>query len=161
MDCLQKILYTRSNGTIIYKTKYNEYWQENIKLFKASDFIAELTMHIPPKHKHLGNLLKQPEVVLHGTTGFIPAEQRVRPPKTGASKSLGIMPHPKRNLIMPLILASASTRLWRLYHLKLQGEAGHGSSNRFMRWTLGVCKVNSLVVLANAKTTLYMSEIWP
>jgi len=52
---LQKILYARSNGTVLYKTKYNEYWQENIKLFKASDFIAELTMHIPPKHKHLGN----------------------------------------------------------------------------------------------------------
>ena len=50
---LQKILYARSNGTIIYKTKYNEYWKENIKLFKALDFIAELTQHIPPKHKHL------------------------------------------------------------------------------------------------------------
>ncbi|HEB30717.1 MAG TPA: hypothetical protein ENI15_07555 [Spirochaetes bacterium] len=24
-----------------------------MKLFKAADFIAELTMHIPPKHKHL------------------------------------------------------------------------------------------------------------
>ena len=54
---LQKILYVRSNGTVIYKTKYNEYWKENFKLFKASDFIAELTMHIPPKHKHLGNPL--------------------------------------------------------------------------------------------------------
>jgi len=30
---LQKILYARSNGTIIYTTKYNEYWKENIKLF--------------------------------------------------------------------------------------------------------------------------------
>jgi len=50
---LQKILYAPSNGTIIYKTKYNAYWKENIKLFKAGDFIAELTQHIPPKHKHL------------------------------------------------------------------------------------------------------------
>jgi hypothetical protein len=50
---LQKILYARSNATIIYKTKYNEYWKENIKLFKADDLIAELTQHIPPKHKHL------------------------------------------------------------------------------------------------------------
>jgi len=50
---LQKILYVRSKGTVIYKTKYNEYWKENIKLFKASDFIAELTQHVPPKHKHL------------------------------------------------------------------------------------------------------------
>jgi hypothetical protein len=50
---LQNILYARSTGTIIYKTKYNEYFKENIKLFKAGDFIAELTQHIPPKHKHL------------------------------------------------------------------------------------------------------------
>jgi len=50
---LQKILYARSNGTIIYKTKYSAYWKENMKLFKANDFIAELTQHIPPKHKHL------------------------------------------------------------------------------------------------------------
>jgi len=48
---LQKILYARSNGTVIYTMKYNEYWKEN--LFKANDFIAELTQHIPPKPKHL------------------------------------------------------------------------------------------------------------
>jgi hypothetical protein len=35
--------------------KYNEYWKENIKLFKALDFIAELTQHIPLRHKHLCN----------------------------------------------------------------------------------------------------------
>ena len=50
---LQKILYARSNGTVIYTTKYNEYWKQNMKLFNAGDFIAELTQHIPPKHKHL------------------------------------------------------------------------------------------------------------
>ncbi len=37
---LQKILYARSNGTVIYKTKYNEYFKENVKLFSAADFIA-------------------------------------------------------------------------------------------------------------------------
>ena len=37
---LQKILYVCSNGTVIYKTKYNEYFKENIKLFSAADFIA-------------------------------------------------------------------------------------------------------------------------
>ena len=50
---LQKILYARSNGTIVYKTKYNEYWKENIKLFKALDFITELIQRIPPKRKNL------------------------------------------------------------------------------------------------------------
>jgi len=39
-DCLQKILYVCSNGTVIYKTKYNEYFKKNIKLFSAADFIA-------------------------------------------------------------------------------------------------------------------------
>ena len=53
MDCLKKIFYVKENGTVIYRTKYNEYWGENIKVFKAVDFIAELTIHIPPKHKHL------------------------------------------------------------------------------------------------------------
>ena len=52
---LQKILYAQSNGTVIYTTKYNEYWKQNMKLFKAGDFIAELTQYIPQKHKHLGN----------------------------------------------------------------------------------------------------------
>ena len=50
---LKKIFYVKENSTVIYRTKYNAYWGENIKLFKAADFIAELTMHIPPKHKHL------------------------------------------------------------------------------------------------------------
>ena len=50
---LKKIMYIKEKGNIIYHTKYNGYWKENIKLFKAADFIAELTMHIPPKHKHL------------------------------------------------------------------------------------------------------------
>jgi len=54
---LKKIFYVKENSTVIYRTKYNAYWGENIKLFKAVDFIAELTMHIPPKHKHLGNPL--------------------------------------------------------------------------------------------------------
>ncbi len=39
---LQKILYARSNGTIIYKTKYNAYWKENIKLFKMTERSEEM-----------------------------------------------------------------------------------------------------------------------
>jgi hypothetical protein len=50
---LQKIRFVPSKGTVIYKTEYNEYWKENIKFFKASDFISELIQYVPPKHKHL------------------------------------------------------------------------------------------------------------
>jgi hypothetical protein len=39
---LKKISYVKENGTVIYRAKYNEYWFENIKVFKAVDFIARL-----------------------------------------------------------------------------------------------------------------------
>lgn len=50
---LRKITYKTSKKKNFYHTKYNMHWKENIKLFTASDFIAELTQHIPPKCKHL------------------------------------------------------------------------------------------------------------
>ena len=39
------------------KPRYNEYWGENIKVFKAIDFIAELTRHILLKSGALDPLL--------------------------------------------------------------------------------------------------------
>jgi hypothetical protein len=50
---LKKITYESTKKKILYHTKYNDYWGENIKLFNATDFIADLTLHIPPKGKHL------------------------------------------------------------------------------------------------------------
>jgi len=50
---LRKIIYVPAQGKIIYRTKYNQYFGENIKLLSAVEFIALLTAHIPDKHKHL------------------------------------------------------------------------------------------------------------
>jgi len=50
---LKKIEYIPAKSKVLYHTKYNEYWKENIKLFTANDFIAELTQHLPPKRKHM------------------------------------------------------------------------------------------------------------
>jgi len=50
---LKKIHYVREKSQVLYLTKYNQYFGENVKLFTATDFIAELTQHIPPKGKHL------------------------------------------------------------------------------------------------------------
>lgn len=50
---MQKITYEPFKRNLLYHTKYNEYFKENIKLFSATDFIADLTIHIPPKGKHL------------------------------------------------------------------------------------------------------------
>jgi len=49
---LKKILYEPTKGRVIYHTKYNDYFKENVKVFEATDFIAELTQHIPPRNKH-------------------------------------------------------------------------------------------------------------
>jgi len=40
----------------LFKTKYNDYFKENVKMFDAEDFIADLTLHIPPKNVHLNNV---------------------------------------------------------------------------------------------------------
>ena len=83
---MQKILYARSNGTIIYKTKYNEYWKESIKLFKAGNFIAELTQHIPPKLKHLiryyGLYSSRTKGKVHKDGSLAKYGYRARPKKT-------------------------------------------------------------------------------
>jgi hypothetical protein len=60
------------------KTKYNAYWKENIKFFKANDFIAELTKHIPPKlgapYPLLWPVFQQDDVKRSSNTdvGFVP-----------------------------------------------------------------------------------------
>jgi|GEM_PF-4337375 len=50
---LQKITYEHVKKKVFYHTKYNEYWGENVKLFTATDFITDLTLHIPLKRMHL------------------------------------------------------------------------------------------------------------
>jgi hypothetical protein len=47
-----KIHYEPFHGKVLFKTpKYNEYFKEIFKEFDALDFIADVTAHIPPKHK--------------------------------------------------------------------------------------------------------------
>jgi len=80
---LNKIIYIPEKAQVLYKTKYNDYFGENIQPFTATDFIArfyivELTTHIPPKHKHPGNPSKRPEVVLLIIMASIPVEVEVR-----------------------------------------------------------------------------------
>ena len=49
---LEKIKYETFHGKVLFKTpKYNDYFKENFKSFDVLDFIAEVTVHIPPKHK--------------------------------------------------------------------------------------------------------------
>jgi len=38
---------------VLLKTKYNQYFGENVKVWEANDFIADLTLHIPCNNLHL------------------------------------------------------------------------------------------------------------
>jgi hypothetical protein len=46
---LKKIPFQQIDGKIAFHTDYNQYFKENFKLFSPTDFIAELTQHVPPR----------------------------------------------------------------------------------------------------------------
>lgn len=46
---MKKIHYVEYTGRVLFHTRYKEYFKENVQMFKDSDFLAELTQHIPPK----------------------------------------------------------------------------------------------------------------
>jgi len=46
---LKKIRYEPFKGRVLFHTTYSEYFKENVHLFDALDFLAELTQHLPPK----------------------------------------------------------------------------------------------------------------
>ena len=45
---LEKISFENFRGEVLFNTSYNEYFKEDLKIFKASDFIVLLTQHLPP-----------------------------------------------------------------------------------------------------------------
>ena len=46
---LKKVVLDAFGAKVLLKTTYNPYLKENLKLLSATDFIAELTLHLPPK----------------------------------------------------------------------------------------------------------------
>jgi hypothetical protein len=50
---LKKIHYEPFKGRVLFHTKYSEYFKQNLHMFDALDFLAELTQHIPPKRLQL------------------------------------------------------------------------------------------------------------
>ncbi len=50
---LNKIKYEPFKGKVLFKTKYNDYFGENIKVYDGEDFVAALSKHIPPARVHL------------------------------------------------------------------------------------------------------------
>ncbi len=50
---LKKIRYEPFKGRVLFHTKYSQYFKENVHMFDALDFLAELTQHVPPKRTQL------------------------------------------------------------------------------------------------------------
>ena len=46
-------MYEGFKKRVLLKTKYNQYFGENVKVWEANDFIADLTLHIPCNNLHL------------------------------------------------------------------------------------------------------------
>lgn len=78
---------------MLFHAHYNEYFKENVHMFEACDFLAELTQHIPPKGVQLirryglyssrikGAWETMPHVVERAPEGWKKShEQQVGPP---------------------------------------------------------------------------------
>jgi hypothetical protein len=50
---LKKIRYEPFKGKVLFHTTYSEYFKQNLHMFEALDFLAELTQHIPPRRLQL------------------------------------------------------------------------------------------------------------
>ena len=50
---LGKIVYEPVKRKVLFHTKYNNYFKENLKVFSGEEFIAQLTQHIPPPRMRL------------------------------------------------------------------------------------------------------------
>ncbi|MCD6298628.1 MAG: transposase [Deltaproteobacteria bacterium] len=86
---LRKLFYEPFKGRVLYHTQYNEYFKENVHMFKGCDFLAELTQHIPPKgiqyirryglyaSRTRGKWTEHPEIVRHAPEGWKVAQQNL------------------------------------------------------------------------------------
>ena len=50
---LKKIRYEPFKARVLFHTTYSDYFKENMHLFDALDFLAELTQHVPPRRIQL------------------------------------------------------------------------------------------------------------
>jgi hypothetical protein len=49
---LSKVTLEEQGPNVLFHTRYNPYFRQSLKLFAVTDFIAELTQHLPPKGVH-------------------------------------------------------------------------------------------------------------
>jgi len=100
---LKKLHYVPSKGRVLFHTRYNQYFGENIHMFDGPDFLAELTgtparagaersdqgQHIPPRgvqyirryglyaSRTRGKWTEHPEIIKHAPSGWKAAQQEI------------------------------------------------------------------------------------
>ena len=84
---LKKLHYEPFKGRVLFHTRYNQYFGENIHMFDGPDFLAELTQHIPPKgvqyirryglyaSRTRGKWTEHPEIIKHAPSGWKASQQ--------------------------------------------------------------------------------------
>ncbi|TVQ40382.1 MAG: IS91 family transposase [Spirochaetaceae bacterium] len=95
---LKKIHYEPFKGKVLFHTKYSDYFKENVHLFGALDFLAELTQHIPPRRVQLirryglyssrtkGHWFQMPHVAARAPEGW----QASHPPESSDLDDCGL-----------------------------------------------------------------------
>jgi len=49
---LSKVTLEQQGANVLFHTTFNPYFRQGLKLFAVTDFVAELTQHLPPKGVH-------------------------------------------------------------------------------------------------------------
>ncbi len=73
---LSKIKYEPFKGKVLFKTKYNEYFGENFKVYNGEDFVAALSQHIPSPAFRIRELLGPARVHLVRYYGLYSSRNR-------------------------------------------------------------------------------------
>ena len=59
---LQKITWNATTQTVIYRSKLHHTTKRNFEIFKATDFLAAVIDHVPPKFKHTVRYYGEPDL---------------------------------------------------------------------------------------------------
>ena len=120
---LQKITWNATTQTIIYRSKHHHTTKRNFEIFKASDFLAAVIDHVPPKSKHTVRYYGLYSNKMRGHASLIP--DRIIRPRTSSPNPQSAISNPQSQILLvpapPKQSARAMRPLWRDLILKVWG----------------------------------------
>jgi hypothetical protein len=120
---LQKITWNATTQTVIYRSKRHHTTKRNFEIFKATDFLAAVIDHVPPKSNHTVRYYGVYSNKMRGQASLIPS-RIIRPPASSPNPQSSIS-NPQSQILLvpapPKQSARAMRPLWRDLILKVWG----------------------------------------